>query len=48
MIDALKLRNSFLILAGVVIVLSPLIWIEWRWGQSWRQERERKKLAIST
>uniref|UniRef100_A0A8H7K3H4 Major facilitator superfamily (MFS) profile domain-containing protein n=1 Tax=Bionectria ochroleuca TaxID=29856 RepID=A0A8H7K3H4_BIOOC len=48
MIDALKLRNSFLILAGVVIVFSPLIWIEWRWGQSWRQERERKKLAIST
>ncbi|CAI6018180.1 unnamed protein product [Clonostachys chloroleuca] len=48
MIDALKLRNSFLILAGVVIVFSPLIWIEWRWGQSWRQERERKKMAIST
>ncbi|CAH0033886.1 unnamed protein product [Clonostachys rhizophaga] len=48
MIDAMKLRNSFLILAGVVIIFSPLIWIEWRWGQSWRQERERKKMVIST
>lgn len=40
MIDAVKPRNAFMILSGVVLLFSPLIWVEWKWGETWRRERE--------
>ena len=42
MIQRIGERDTFLILAGVVVVLSPLIWLEWRFGERWRGEREER------
>ena len=33
-------RTTFLILAGVVVVVSPLVGLEWKYGQRWRGRRE--------
>lgn len=43
MIDAIRIRNTFVVLAAVVALCSPLVWVEWRWGQNWRSEREGRK-----
>ena len=43
MISALRVRNTFLVLAAVVALCSPLVWIEWKWGEKWRSQREDKK-----
>ncbi|KAI5456370.1 major facilitator superfamily domain-containing protein [Mariannaea sp. PMI_226] len=45
LIKAVKIRNAFLILTGVVVLFSPLIWIHRIWGEAWRLERERKMAA---
>ncbi|KAI5459442.1 major facilitator superfamily domain-containing protein [Mariannaea sp. PMI_226] len=45
LIDALGIRNSFMILAGVVAAFSPLVWVHRQWGETWRLERERKRAA---
>ncbi|KAF7558136.1 hypothetical protein G7Z17_g143 [Cylindrodendrum hubeiense] len=42
LIDAVKVRNAFLILTGVITLFSPLVWIQWKYGRKWRLERERK------
>lgn len=46
MINALKIRNTFIVLAGVVTLCSPLVWVEWKWGEQWRVQREEKKKAV--
>lgn len=43
MIDAIRLRNSFLVLAAIVSLCSPLVWVEWKWGEKWRSERDERK-----
>ena len=40
MIDRIHIRNAFVILAAIVTACSPLVWIEWKWGERWRLERE--------
>ncbi|CAM1508920.1 Fc.00g026590.m01.CDS01 [Cosmosporella sp. VM-42] len=47
MIDAVKVMKAFLILTGIVVLFSPLIWIESRWGEVWRLEREKKRAEKS-
>ncbi|KAH7010190.1 major facilitator superfamily domain-containing protein [Ilyonectria destructans] len=42
LIDAVKIRNAFLILTAVVTLFSPLVWVQWKYGRKWRLERERK------
>ncbi|KPM41931.1 hypothetical protein AK830_g4634 [Neonectria ditissima] len=42
LIHAVKIRNAFLILTGVVVLFSPLIWVQWKFCPKWRLERERK------
>ena len=36
LIDAVRIRNAFLILTGLAILLSPLMWMQWRLAQKWR------------
>ncbi|KAL4740274.1 major facilitator superfamily domain-containing protein [Aspergillus similis] len=40
LIGAVKAMKAFFIVAGVVLLCTPLIWVEWRWGEGWRRERE--------
>ncbi|KAI9690643.1 MAG: hypothetical protein M1820_009950 [Bogoriella megaspora] len=39
LIKAVKIRNAFLTLAGIVLLCSPLVFIESHWGERWRIER---------
>ncbi|KAK2590250.1 hypothetical protein QQS21_012066 [Conoideocrella luteorostrata] len=45
LIQAVKIRNAFLILTGVVVIFSPLLWVQWKYSAQWRMERERQKLS---
>ncbi|KAF4449074.1 florfenicol exporter [Fusarium albosuccineum] len=45
MIDTVKIMKAFLIVTGIVLASTPLVWVEWKWGEKWRRERE-KKLAL--
>jgi MFS family permease len=40
LIGAVKAMKAFFIVSGVVFLFTPLIWVEWKWGERWRQERE--------
>ncbi|KAL4913075.1 major facilitator superfamily domain-containing protein [Aspergillus aurantiobrunneus] len=42
LIDAVKAMRAFLIVTGVVVLFTPLIWVEWRWGERWRRNREER------
>lgn len=33
LIDAVKIRNAFLIMAGVALLFSPLVWLQWRFAR---------------
>ncbi|KAF3480569.1 uncharacterized protein GIQ15_05916 [Arthroderma uncinatum] len=39
LIDAVRVRNAFLILTGVVVLFLPLIWVQWKYCGKWRLER---------
>lgn len=43
LITAVKTRNAFLILAAIAVVFSPLVWVQWRYGEVWRQAREHRR-----
>ncbi|KAK0719206.1 major facilitator superfamily domain-containing protein [Lasiosphaeris hirsuta] len=47
-INAIGAGFTFLMFAGLTVVLSPLLWLEWVYGERWRAERmarlERKKM----
>ncbi|KAL2871161.1 major facilitator superfamily domain-containing protein [Aspergillus lucknowensis] len=43
LIGAVRAMRAFFIVAGVVALCTPLIWVEWRWGERWRREREGRK-----
>jgi MFS family permease len=44
LIGAVRAMRAFFIVSGVVFLFTPLIWVEWKWAERWRQERE-KRLA---
>ena len=37
-------RDTFLIMAGMVVAVAPLIGLEWCWGAVWRREREKRRI----
>ncbi|KAF5554658.1 multidrug resistance [Fusarium mexicanum] len=39
MIASLKIRNAFLVLTGIAVVFSPLVWVQWRMAEKWRRNR---------
>ncbi|KAF5588036.1 multidrug resistance [Fusarium subglutinans] len=39
MIAKLKIRNAFLVLTGIAVVFSPLVWVQWRMAEKWRRNR---------
>ncbi|EEA20324.1 hypothetical protein TMatcc_000310 [Talaromyces marneffei ATCC 18224] len=45
LIDALKAMKSFSIVSAAVFLCMPLIWVEWKYGEKWRQEREERLAA---
>ena len=40
LIGTARAMRAFFIVSGVVFLFTPLIWAEWKWGESWRQDRE--------
>ncbi|RTE73290.1 hypothetical protein BHE90_012289 [Fusarium euwallaceae] len=42
MIDGVKIMKAFFIVTGIVLMCTPLVWVEWKWGEKWRREREEK------
>ncbi|KAH7062548.1 major facilitator superfamily domain-containing protein [Macrophomina phaseolina] len=40
LLQVLDPQWTFIMLSGIALVASPLLFIEMRWGQRWRQERE--------
>lgn len=48
LIDSVKIMLAFIILTGVILLFTPLIWVQSRWGEVWRLERERKLAQGST
>lgn len=38
-IDAINPTWTFVLLAGITLIMTPLVWIEMRWGMGWRLER---------
>ncbi|GFF54034.1 probable transporter AQR1 [Aspergillus udagawae] len=44
-IDAVRVMKAFFIVTGVMLLFQPLIWVEWKMGERWRQEREEKLAA---
>ncbi|KAK5992104.1 Citrate exporter 1 [Cladobotryum mycophilum] len=47
MIDALNIRNAFLILTAVGVIFTPLVWVESKYGAQWRMQREEAKAEKS-
>ncbi|GFG10725.1 probable transporter AQR1 [Aspergillus udagawae] len=45
LIDAVRVMKAFFIVTGVVLLFQPLIWVDWKMGERWRQEREDKMAA---
>ncbi|RJE23169.1 Sugar and other transporter [Aspergillus sclerotialis] len=46
MIGAVRVMKAFLIVTGIVVACTPLVWAQWRWGEKWRKERQ-KRIAVS-
>lgn len=42
LIGALKPMRAFFVVAGVVLLFTPLVWVEWKWGAAWRRQREER------
>lgn len=36
-------RLAFIILAALTAGMTPLLWVEARWGKKWRMEREKRR-----
>ncbi|KAF4123422.1 Sugar (and other) transporter, partial [Geosmithia morbida] len=45
LIDAVEIRNAFLIVTAILVIFSPLVWVEWVWGDEWRRAREERLSA---
>ena len=47
MTEALGLGWSYTLIAGIYVLLSPMLWVVIRWGPGWRRERaEKEKLKL--
>ncbi|CEO59339.1 hypothetical protein PMG11_04018 [Penicillium brasilianum] len=44
LIGVVKAMKAFFIVSGAVLLFTPLIWVEWKWGEKWRQEREERRV----
>lgn len=42
LIDAVRIRNAFLILTGIICLFSPLVVVQWKYGQKWRNDRQNR------
>ncbi|KAL4891451.1 major facilitator superfamily domain-containing protein [Aspergillus ambiguus] len=42
LIGAVKVMKAFFIVTGVVVLCTPFVWIQWKWGEKWRREREER------
>jgi MFS family permease len=42
LIGAVKAMVAFFIVTSVVFLFTPLIWVEWKFGERWRREREKR------
>jgi MFS family permease len=42
LINAVRAMRAFTIVSGMVLLCTPLIWVEWKWGEKWRREREKR------
>ncbi|KAG2419711.1 hypothetical protein HFD88_004507 [Aspergillus terreus] len=40
LVEAVRAMKAFLIVTGAVVFFTPLIWIQWKWGEKWRRERQ--------
>lgn len=45
LIDSVKIMVAFFVVTGIVALFMPLVWVEWKWGDQWKRERE-EKLAL--
>lgn len=41
-ISAITPMWTFVLLASITLIMTPLLWIEMRWGMGWRLEREER------
>ncbi|RGP63171.1 hypothetical protein FSPOR_8753 [Fusarium sporotrichioides] len=39
LINAIKIRNAFLVLTAIAVLFSPLVWVQWRMVGKWREKR---------
>lgn len=44
LIDAVKPTKAFAIVASMLLASSALVWVEWKWGEEWKREREERTL----
>ncbi|KAL4883508.1 major facilitator superfamily domain-containing protein [Aspergillus karnatakaensis] len=42
LISAVRAMRAFFIVTGIVVFCTPLIWVEWKWGEEWRRERNER------
>ncbi|KAL4899017.1 hypothetical protein BDW74DRAFT_189560 [Aspergillus multicolor] len=40
LIQAVKPMKAFFVVAAIVVLFMPLVWMQWVWGERWRGERE--------
>jgi MFS family permease len=45
LIGAVRAMRAFFIVTGAVVAFTPLIWVQWKWGEKWRKERESRLAA---
>ena len=46
MVERMGCGWGFTFLAAVVLFMSPLLWVETRWGPQWREERRVRVEAL--
>lgn len=40
LIGAVRIMKAFLGVTGAVLLFTPLVWVEWKWGEEWKRERD--------
>lgn len=46
LIGSVRAMRAFFIVTGFVLIFTPLIWVQWKWGGKWRKEREAKLVGV--
>ncbi len=44
LLEAVRAMRAFLIVTGVMVAFMPLIWVEWKYVEKWRREREMRMM----